>query len=66
MRTNIDIDQEVIEEIAKAVKAKSQKQAIEEAILHYMRRMAQRKLLKLRGKVVWEGNLEEWRTSKYL
>ena len=66
MRTNIDIQQDAIAEIAKIRKAKNHKKTIEEAILHYTRKLAQEKLLKLRGKVVWEGNLEEMRTSKYL
>ena len=66
MRTNIDIDQDAIAEIVKEVKAKSHKKAIEEAILHYVRRKAQLKLLNLLGKVEWEGNLEEWRTAKHL
>jgi Arc/MetJ family transcription regulator len=66
MRTNIDVNQEIMADVIRLSKAKSQKKAIHDAILSYTRRMAQLRLLKLKGKMVWEGNLEEMRTSKYL
>ncbi len=66
MRTNIEINQEILNEVIRLSKAKSQKKVIEEAILRYNRKMAQMKLLDLFGKVKWEGDLEEMRASKYL
>ena len=66
MRTNIDIKEETLNQVIRLSRAKSQKRAIEEAILKYNRKMAQLKLLDLMGKIKWEGDLEEMRTSKYL
>jgi len=66
MRTNIEIDQQAITAIIRMSEAKNQKQAIEDALKRYTRHMAQLALLELRGKVKWEGDLEDMRTSKYL
>ena len=66
MRTNIEIDQELISAIIRTTEAKTQKQAIEDALKRYSRHMAQLALLELKGKVKWEGDLDEMRTSKYL
>lgn len=66
MRTNIEIDQELISAIIRMTEAKTQKQAIEDALKRYSRHMAQLALLELKGKVKWEGDLDEMRTSKYL
>lgn len=66
MRTNIEINEAVIEEILKLGLAKTRKNAIENSLHRYIRRLAQLDLLKLKGKVKWEGDLDDMRTSKYL
>jgi len=66
MRTNIEIDEVIMQQIIRLSAAKTRRRAIEEAIKRYMRYVAQAELLKLKGKIKWEGDLDEMRTSKYL
>ena len=66
MRTNIEINEAIIQEIIKIGEAKTRKKAIENSIHRYLRRVAQLHLLQLKGKVKWEGDLNDMRTSKYL
>jgi len=65
MRTNIEIDEAVMMEIIRLGVAKTRRKAIEKAMQRYLRHLAQLELLKLRGKVTWEGDLNEMRTSRY-
>ena len=66
MRTNIEISDAVIQEIIKLGTAKTRRKAIESSIQKYLRHLAQLQLLQLKGKVKWEGDLDDMRTSKYL
>ena len=66
MRTNIEVDEEAILQIMKRGEARSRKMAIEVSLERFIRRLAQLELLQLRGKVRWEGDLDEMRTSRYL
>jgi Arc/MetJ family transcription regulator len=52
MRTNIDIDDELMKKALKASGEKTKKGAVEAA-------------LRLRGKVAWEGNLDESRRGRF-
>lgn len=62
MRTNIEIEEAVVREIMKLEAIKTRKKAIENALRRYLRHLAQLDLLKLKGKVKWEGNLDEMRS----
>ena len=62
MRTNIDIDDKLLEDVMERSKAKTKKEAVEMALITYRRILAQRDLLELKGKVKWEGNLDEMRS----
>lgn len=42
--------------------SKTKKEAVERALEFYIRMLKQRRLLELRGKVEWEGNLDEMRS----
>ncbi len=66
MRTNIEIDELIMQQIIRLSAVKTRRRAIEEAIKRYMRHVAQVELLKLKGKIKWEGDLDDMRTSKYL
>ncbi|REA55687.1 type II toxin-antitoxin system VapB family antitoxin [Dyadobacter luteus] len=63
MRTNIDIDDSLMREAMEISRIKTKKQTIEFALKEYIAAEHRRKLLDLRGKVEWEGNLVEWRTK---
>ncbi len=59
MRTNIDIDDELMEAAMRAGPFKTKKEAVEEGLKLLRRRAAYRDLLALRGKLHWEDPLAE-------
>ncbi len=63
MRTNIDIDDDLLADVIERSEAKTKKEAVEMALQLFRRMLAQRDLLELRGKVKWDGNLDELRSS---
>jgi len=64
MRTNIVIDEQLIEEVIDLYGFKSKKKAVEEDLktLLYLKR--QEKTKEYRGKLLWEGNLAEIRLDR--
>jgi Arc/MetJ family transcription regulator len=61
MRTNIDIDDKLMDQAMKSSGASTKKAVVEEALNLLVRTHAQGGIRKLRGKFKWEGNLEESR-----
>jgi Arc/MetJ family transcription regulator len=64
MRTNIVIDDALMSNALKVTGLKTKKEAVEEGLKLLVRRNAQRELRKLRGKVSWDGDLNEMRGAK--
>jgi len=62
MRTNIDLDEDLLKEFKSLSKSKTKREAVNKALEESIRVYRIRELMKLEGKVVWEGNLEEMRT----
>lgn len=62
MRTNIDIDDKLLEDAIKWTGFKSKKETVNHALEELIKLEKRKKLLSLRGKVKWEGNLDEMRT----
>jgi Arc/MetJ family transcription regulator len=62
MRTNIEIDDELMEEAMRRAKTKTKRETVEEALLIRVNR--QTGIRKFRGKIQWEGNLDELRASR--
>jgi len=56
MRTNIDIDDALMEQALKAGPFKTKKDAVEAGLKLLARRAAYREVLKWRGKLKWEGD----------
>ncbi|GAB4023048.1 type II toxin-antitoxin system VapB family antitoxin [Spirosoma koreense] len=63
MRTNIDINDGLLEKALKMSKLKTKKAVVELALQEYINTMRRRDLLSLRGKVQWDGDLEQMRTD---
>ena len=61
MRTNIDIDDELMEKALKYSKNKTKKEIINTALSEYVRHQMQLKILSLQGKVKWVGDLDKMR-----
>lgn len=56
MRTNIDIDDALMEQALKAGPYKTKKDAVEAGLKLLARQAAYREILKWRGKLKWEGD----------
>lgn len=64
MRTNIEIDEKKIDALRELTHLKTKKEIVDVALESYIAKMSKLALLEMKGKVDWEGNLEEWRTPK--
>lgn len=64
MRTNIVIDDKLMSLAFKTSGLSTKKEVVEEALRLLVKVKNQQKLKKLRGKLKWEGNLDEMRTDK--
>ncbi len=64
-RTNIVIDEKLIKAGLKATGLKTQRELVDFALRELLRLNRQKDLLKYRGTVVWEGNLEESRQGRH-
>jgi Arc/MetJ family transcription regulator len=61
MRTNIDIDDKLMEEILDKTTLKTKKEVVDKALREFLRKIKLRELAELSGKITWEGNLDEMR-----
>jgi len=63
MRTNIDIDDNLIDKAIKLSNAKSKKEVVNLALKELVASLKRKELLKYRGKAKWEGDLNFMRQS---
>ncbi|NCF19315.1 MAG: type II toxin-antitoxin system VapB family antitoxin [Haliea sp.] len=61
MRTNIVIDDDLMKAALQVSGLKTKRDVVEEALRLLVRRGEQQKIRALRGKLNWEGNLDEIR-----
>lgn len=61
MRTNIVIDDQLMAEALKASGCETKKDAVEHGLRLLVQRNRQQAIRQLRGKVKWEGDLDEMR-----
>ncbi len=61
MRTNIEIDDRLIDQAMRSSGAPTKKAAVEAGLRLLVETHSQTAIRKLRGKVKWEGNLDESR-----
>jgi len=66
MKTNVEIDDELLEAARRVTGLRSEREVIDAALRHLVQLTAQDRIRELRGKVTWEGNLEESRQSRFL
>ena len=62
MKTNIDIDDKLLEEVMKISGLSTKKDAVNFALNEVVKFHNRKLLLSLQGKVKWKGNLDEMRT----
>ena len=61
MRTNIVIDDDLMAEVLRLTGAKSKREAVELGLKTLIRLKKQSRLRKFRGKLLWEGDLDQMR-----
>lgn len=64
MRTNVVIDDDLMDEALKVSRLKTKKDAVEEGLKLLVQRKKQENIRDLRGKLHWEGDLEDMRTDQ--
>ena len=64
MRTNIVIDDQLMNDALKATGLQTKKEAVEEGLKALIKLRKQADIRALRGKVKWEGDLDDMRTAK--
>ena len=64
MRTNIDIDDRLMEEAMKSSGSRTKRAAVEAGLRILVQTLAQASIRRLRGKVKWEGDLERSRLGR--
>lgn len=63
-RTNIDLDDKLVEEGLKLTHLRSKKEVVNYALEELVKRIKRKKMLKFEGKVKWEGDLSRMRTGR--
>ena len=64
MRTNIVIDDQLMEEALKASGLSTEEEVIEEGLKALIKIKSQERIKAFRGKLKWEGDLDGMRTDK--
>lgn len=64
LRTNVELDEELVKEAMKFTHKKTKKEIVNYALEELVKRFKRKKLLELEGKVEWTGSLDEMRKSR--
>jgi len=65
MKTNIDLDERLVDRAQKLTGLKTKKELVNHALSELVRRKDQKAILRLRGKVSWTGDLNASRESRF-
>jgi Arc/MetJ family transcription regulator len=63
MRTNIEIDDDLMADVLKVTGFKTKKEAVEQGLLALIRLKNQKNIKQFKGKLKWEGDLDSMRTD---
>lgn len=64
MRTNIDIDDDLMRDALEVGGFKTKKEAVEAGLRLIVKTRSQARIRRLRGSLKWEGSLDEMRRDK--
>lgn len=65
MRTNIEIDDQLVEKGMNYTGIRTKRELVDFALRELIQRKERRRILNLKGKLRWDGNLEERRRSRF-
>ena len=63
-RTNVVLDERLVEDCLKATGIKTRRALIDHALRELLRHECQTRILELKGTIRWEGDLDEWREGR--
>ena len=61
MRTNIELDEQLIKQALQISNLKTKKDVVQEALKQYVASLKRKRILALRQKDTWEGDLDQMR-----
>lgn len=64
MRTHIELQDDLINQVISLGGFKTRKAAVNQALAEYVDLLKRKELLKLQGKVKWQGDLDQLRQSR--
>jgi Arc/MetJ family transcription regulator len=64
MRTHIDLDEDLVAQVVAMGQFTTKKAAIHTALVEFAKTLKRRQLLALRGKVAWEGDLDQIQSTR--
>ncbi len=64
MRTHIELQDELLEQVISLGRFNTKKDAVNSALAAYANQLKREALLKLEGKVRWQGDLDQLRQSR--
>ena len=64
MRTNIDIDDQLMRQAMRSSGARTKRAAVEEGLRLLIQTRSQKSVRRLRGKAIWEGDLDASRLGR--
>ena len=65
MRTNVVIDEKIMKKAQNYTGLKTKKEVINYALQELIKRKERKEILKLAGKLHWEGDLDEMREGRF-
>jgi len=63
-RTNVVLDDVLVAKCRKETGIQTQRALIDYALQELLRHERQKKVLELKGRISWQGNLREWRRAR--
>jgi Arc/MetJ family transcription regulator len=63
-RTNVVLDEVLVEECRKVTGIPTQRSLIDHALRELLRHERQKKVLELKGRIAWQGDLRAWRRGR--
>jgi Arc/MetJ family transcription regulator len=64
MRTNIEIDEKLMKEAMRSANTRTKRETVEAGLRTLIRLKRQEGVRRLRGKIAWEGSLDELRRGR--
>jgi Arc/MetJ family transcription regulator len=64
-RTNIILDDNIVEEAKELTSFKTKREVIDFALRELIKQLRRKKLLTMRHKGMWQGDLSKWRKKRF-